>query len=535
MDNLLREIESDEVIVYTDQIYSVNILQKCRDLHSKLVAEGKLEGEFDSDKWMGYSGVKRFGIDFSMDATLYNRHIGKEFGITIVTMKNMLRCYAIYCTGVYIYQTIANEKIGIVKEFLQHYKDKGFKLTATRITTIEDFLGFIGTPDTQIEQITSNIRLQKNNEKSQRQLSSIINYLVIENEVNSIYREGCDDETFKKWFPIYFWVNITFILPLRATEMLVTPHDCIYTENGKTYLKIRRTRLKKGHRTVYYDVYKDYKDFTYEVPDTIVIENIKKYIELTASQERRFLFEYNELMINGMFSLQAFNHLVAAFVEENIIGNPRYDFAKYATGIEEFEPVTAGDSRPIAMANLYFQKSGEDICRQLADHISINTSSGYYTNISETIWASSIVQLQKKLDYEWRYSKEQYEKSDQMAVDIGKSVCVSHKRLLDESNLDDCIEQGRLADCMGCKFYRPTKLELETFMESQQKKADESAKRVIEFMNNTMSIKNKDLTLEEVFLSVQTDATRYRMGCNIKAEEKLEEWQRLKSIRKTSY
>ena len=88
---------------------------------------------------------------------------------------------------------------------------------------------------------------------------------------------------------------------------------------------------------------------------------------------------------------------------------------------------------------------------------------------------------------------------------------------------------------MGCKFYRPTKSELEAFMSLQQKKADESAKRVIEFMNNTMSIKNKDLTLEEVFLSVQTNATRYRMGCNIKAEEKLEEWQRLKSIQKTSF
>lgn len=122
-----------------------------------------------------------------------------------------------------------------------------------------------------------------------------------------------------------------------------------------------------------------------------------------------------------------------------------------------------------------------------------------------------------------------------MAVDTGKSVCTSHKRMLDEENLDDCVEQGHLVDCMGCKFYRPTKSELEAFMSSQQKKTDDSAKRVIEFMNNTMSIKNKDLTLEEVFLSVQTDATRYRMGCNIKAEEKLEEWQRLKSIQKTSF
>lgn len=230
-----------------------------------------------------------------------------------------------------------------------------------------------------------------------------------------------------------------------------------------------------------------------------------------------------------------YSHLIilsAAFVEENIIGNSRYDFAKYATGISEFEPVTAGDSRPIAMANLYFQKSGEDICRQLADHIKINTSSGYYTNISETIWASSVVQLQKKLDYECRHSMEEYEQNGSMVLDTGKSVCTSHKRLLDEENLDDCVEQGHLADCMGCKFYRPTKTEVETFMILQQKKADDSAKRVIEFMNNTMSIKNRDLTLEEIFLSVQTDATRYRMGCDIKAEEKLKEWQRLKNTQK---
>ena len=112
-----------------------------------------------------------------------------------------------------------------------------------------------------------------------------------------------------------------------------------------------------------------------------------------------------------------------------------------------------------------------------------------------------------------------------MAVDTGKSVCTSHKRMVDEENLDDCIEQGHLFDCMGCKYYRPAKAELDTFMSTQQKKADDNAKRVIEF---------KDLTLEEVFLSVQTDATRYRMGCDIKAEEKLKEWQRLKSIQKTN-
>ena len=143
MDNLLRKIETEEVVVYTDQIYSIDVLNKCRKIHEALVAEGKLEGEFSADKWMGYSGVKRFGIDFSMDEALYNAHIGKEFGIGIEKMKNMLRCYAIYCNGVYIYQTIARDKIQVIKDFLQHFKDKDFKLNTTGITTVEDFLGFI--------------------------------------------------------------------------------------------------------------------------------------------------------------------------------------------------------------------------------------------------------------------------------------------------------------------------------------------------------------------------------------------------------
>lgn len=534
MNSFLKKIESEDVIIYTEQVYSTELLNQCRAIHKKLVEEGKIKGDFNSDKWMGYSGVKEIGLNFSLDSALYKKHIGKELGISETTIKNMLRCYAIYCNGIYVYQTISRDKINVIKSFLEKYNDNSFRLEEYEVATIIDFLGFINTPENQIDELVENIKLTKRRSKSQRKLSPIINYLVVENEINNIYRNNPDNQTFIKWFPIYFWVNITFILPLRATEMLLTPHYCISREGSKTFLTIRRTTLKKRKRTVYYDINKDYKEFKYEIPDSVVVKNIEKYLELTNKQERRFLFEYSEDMINNMLSLQSFNRLIFDFMQEYIIGNPKYDFAKYATGITEFEMITAGDSRPIAMANLYFQNAGEDICRQLADHISINTSSGYYTNISETIWASSIIQLQKKLDFDWRESTKKYEQVSINPVSTGKSVCVSQKRVYDEENLDDCIEQGHLSDCMGCKYYRPSRLELDTFMNLQQKKVDECSKRIIEFMNNIMSMKEKESTLEELFLSVQTEGTRYRMGCNIKAEEELKEWQKLKSIQKTN-
>ena len=535
MNNTLRQIETDEVVIYKSHTYSADTLKKCRHLHDGLVEAGKLEGEFEDDKWMGYSGIRRFGMDFSIDPESYKKHVGKEFGISLGTMKNMLRCYAIYCNGVYIYQTISRNKLGVIRLFLEEFPGKNCRLPEHSLIAIEDFLAFIGTPDAQIQGILNRIARARENQPGQRHLSPVINYLVVENEINSLFRSDPDEETFRKWFPIYFWVNITFILPLRATEMLVTPRDCLRrTEDGKVFLTVRRTCLKKGSRTVYYDVNKDYKEFSYEIPDAAVAVTIEKYLSLTSGQERRFLFEYNELMINGMLSLKAFNYLLSEFMEERVIGNPRYDFAKFASGIQEFEKVTAGDSRPIAMANLYFQNAGEDICRQLADHVHIDTSSSYYTNISETIWASSVIRMQKRMEYESRDASERY-RDGQMTAISSHSQCLSPLRQADEENLDDCISEGHLADCMGCRYYLPSRTELEGFLKAQQKRADDGAKRVIEFMNSTMKAKKQEVSMEELFLSVQTDASRYRMGCDLSAKEKYSEWQEHKSSRKTCF
>jgi hypothetical protein len=122
-----------------------------------------------------------------------------------------------------------------------------------------------------------------------------------------------------------------------------------------------------------------------------------------------------------------------------------------------------------------------------------------------------------------------------MLVENDESICVSKRRDMNIEDLSDCIAEGHLEDCMGCKFFRPSIHELNAFLRDQKKKADGSAKRAIEFMNNIMSVKNKKTTLEEVFLSVQTDATRYRMGCNIRVKEKSREWGSHKNIQKTSF
>lgn len=534
MNTMLNRIESEEIVIYTESTYSIEILNKCRDIFGNLVTEGKITGNFDDNEWIGYSGVKKYVINFEINDVLFYQHIGKEFGITVETMKLMVRCYAISCIGTFIFRTVA-EKVNVVKTFLENFKNSSFILPYEDIWAVEDFLGFINTPERQIQSILSQIKKQGKRKKSQRTLKPIINYLAIENEINYMYSKEIDEESFKKWFPIFFWVNITFILPLRATEMLVTPRNCILREKGKVYIRVRRTKLKKGNRAVYYDVEKDYKIYTYEIPDNAVVKAIEEYFNLTSMQDRRFIFEYNKFMTNEILSLQAFNNLVEEFVTEKIIGNSRYDYVKYALGIEEFEAVTAGDSRPIAMANLYFQNTSADICRQLADHVNIDTSAGYYTNVSEIIFNSSIMQYQKKINAGITHREDEYAKALGNALDTGKAVCLSQKRIVDKENLDDCINEGHLQECLGCKYYIPTQKELDAFLDENKRKADDRAIEVIKYLNDTSKLKDNGVNLEELLLEVYTYASTYRMGCDCKAKEVGEEWQKHKNSQMNSY
>lgn len=145
-----------------------------------------------------------------------------------------------------------------------------------------------------------------------------------------------------------------------------------------------------------------------------------------------------------------------------------------------------------------------------------------------------MIRLQRRMDYGERYAREQYRRGELSSIPSGES-CTSERRLEDREDLYDCIKEGHLEDCMGCRYYRPSAKELAEFMEVQKKRADEGAKRVIEFMNNTMKAKGRDISMEELFLAVQTDACRYRMGCEIYAKEKYEEWQEHRNIRKNCF
>lgn len=522
MENTLRQIETEDIVIYKQFCYSANVIEMTKRFVEDLIRDGVIvKGSFDDDTWICYSGVKNFEISFDFDKSVYEKHIGKEFGISYEIMKRMIKCYVAYCTGEYIFGTLAREVTNKIKEFLCCYKNREFRLTSTERYYVENFLAFINTPEPMIDDVLANIRKKELRKRSVRTLSPLINYLVIENEINEMFSGAISDEEFIKYFPIYFWVNITFILPLRATEMLVTPFDCIVINDNEITLKVRRTILKGGKHRVYYDVDRDYEIFTYHLRGIIkkqVFEIIQRYQEMTKEHKRRFLFDYGATFTNEMLSLPGFNNLIKVFMDDRVMGNLQYEYAKRVSGLDEFEYVTAGDSRPIAMANLYFQDAGADICRQLANHMNITTSESYFTNVSETLYYSSIMQMQNRINKE--FSDEKVNKSDLVVKD--RFGCTSPKRLNDKSDIEDC--KGHYEDCFGCKYYFPNDKEIKEHMENRKEKFEYYVKKMQSVLTSSNKIRGKDIDTDELFLWVHTTSVRYKESTDVYAEKEAEKW-----------
>lgn len=529
MDNILRQIDIDESLVfYTENQYSQTNRQKFTDVFQKLHADGKIYSAFEAACWICSSDIKKFQVDFSYDEFAYKSHIGKETGIVRSLMTDMLKCYAIYICGEFIFRTIALKIISI-KTFLTQFGDPAYKIQDQERIAIIDFLQFIGTPEHQIYQMIGQVPCIRGVRPKQRELSHLINYMAVENELTDMYSScSFSENEFIYWFPIYFWAKVTFILPLRATEMLVTPYNCIsYNQGGKIYLSVRRTQLKKGKRTVCYDVEKDYKIFTYQIPDSDVVKNIEKYQKLTAGHERRFLFDYSKYAVNEILSLRTFNLLLSEFVRTHLVGNHKYDYSRFAAGIQEFDLISAGDSRPIAMSNLFYQDTGADICRQLADHTNINVSAGYYTNVGNTVLASSIMHLQRM----WNQERKSLARGKTNALEVHQS-CASPKQPLKTGNIEDCMREGQLEECFGCRYYMPSSEELEKEIKNRKRKLDAASRELIECMSGGKDIIDQ---MDKYFLDAHTGITRYKIACDVKAKEELQKWQRYKPTQRNSY
>lgn len=99
-------------------------------------------------------------------------------------------------------------------------------------------------------------------------------------------------------------------------------------------------------------------------------------------------------------------------------------------------------------------------------------------------------------------------------------------------DITDCVAEGHIAECFGCRYYSPASGVLEKELLERKKKLDTASRKMIEGMANGKEILDQ---MDKLFLDAHTGINRYKTACDEKAEEELKKWQRHKPTQTIYY
>lgn len=446
----IKRIDNHFLMLSTS-VYSPSDEIQARQLFDQACQDALLAGSYDDDHWIMTDRISIFTISFSLDEDLYNDHGLEYTGMEYSQIIPALKCFVVrHLLHQYTGQLL-REITRQIQRYLESISDLSeYQVSRECIYPVMTFMTYLGLSKQRIDHIKRTItRKRQHGSIGQRQLQPMILYAIIDRELDALYEsDHTEDKLF--YFCVWFWSKVSMILPLRPTEMLLTPWNL--TQTNKDYrITVRRSRLK-GHSFSFYVSYTvggDYKEHEFRLPEKIIsVINWYKG-QFDYSTEPDYLFDF--VKIGCTSPVATLNARIRKFVQNYIIGNHSYDFARYVAEVDEFEPPHAGDSRVIALTNLYFSDSGPEICMALAGHKSIETARHYYTNIAQSISASACMKVIRR--HERERSRIDHDMTTALThVSEAHAGCTFPCRSGDEL-LNECKKQRHLEDCFGCPHY----------------------------------------------------------------------------------
>lgn len=294
---------------------------------------------------------------------------------------------------------------------------------------------------------------------NKRRLADFQSYLKFNDLINEFWATA-DKRQKLFYFPLFFWWNLTAILPLRPTEFLLIPRDCLEIgNNGENILTIRRTKLKGRSEKIAYRIKDDYECKKYVIADALAAE-LHSYMKATRNMQ--------ETSIDTLFLQEPHYHYFGTqtkpaskyYSYANLNTCLRYFYQEIAGAAStELNTIRLGDTRHIAMVNLIISGGSPVICRELAGHSDIDISSHYFSNISNLVECVTLERYRKTMGgkasmiggakfplavpHEWYRLPEGWcDDSSIRNGDIGECLKITGA-------------QGEIGNCSRCIHYHP--------------------------------------------------------------------------------
>ena len=472
-----------------------------------------MEGTFHDEVWTLTDEVRCTRLDFSIDPDVYKKGAGRWIGCSRNKFTLYMKTYVVFQMGqivlFHLYDTVR-----LLKKLAAMDSETASLLRSTDVEA--EFLSYIPdwsqSRDRVIEAVEERSLTERWMKKVPRQLSDFRSYLLFDKELGEFWSSAKEEEK-AVYFPVYLWWKLTAVLPLRPTEFLLTPADCVAHENGKDILTVRRSRMKKkGSRRVTYTISEDYEESRYEIPAELA-ETIREYqsrFSLDETIKPPTLFPPGPYGLSGHMTYVQMNRLLKKFILKELHSD-----------IE----IHLGDTRHLAMINLMLSGGSPTICKALAGHEDINISANYYSNLSRIIESTV---------YEFYRGNEQGAALDGTmffplrlpahSIRIQDGWC--DYPAVRDGDISQCLQNysspGTMGDCVNCSHFFPNKKGLRLkIVEDRKRAVDESTAFLIQMVEQVRKGREMQESIASAMARLQQDSLKYMSALRRKYETEM--------------
>ena len=411
-----------------------------------------LNESFKDDVWVVTNQLRKTTLRFCPNEVSFQRYGKKWLRCGCHNFVDGVKAYVIFqmgSVGLSGIKAISNRLVSLVES------PNDVLPADSHVIEFLKLLPGTETKDQVIEDLEERLLFSRKRDAKgkQRILSEFENYFRFNDAMESFWQDaGSKEKLF--YFPLYLWWTLTAILPLRATEFLLTPRDCLEKKNGENILAVRRSALKGGQGKVRYNIDGDYMLMKYSIPGKMAA-GIEWYREATA-----------DMPISDLGTLFLHSPHYSFFSRGAPAGSIYYTYQNLSTCLRRFQEdvmgidsdekrINLGDTRHLAMISLIVSGGSPVVCRELAGHEDVNISSHYYSNISRFVECATY-EMHKK-----RHGRRNADILSRRSVATGASVEVGGGRCDSAAyvagNISDCIrsmgENGELGQCICCPHF----------------------------------------------------------------------------------
>lgn len=442
------------------------------------------DGVFADDKWFLSDEYATYSFDFNIAPDDY-REFGNFIDMDLDDFKLCLKTFVIGLMGSYVIGSIRNF-IHDVKKFsvcyienLDSFNDVSFIVFLQHISDFFSVLPSDGREKQlnkillRIDDIQDNIFLKSPALKKQRMLATFDSYFLFNDILKKSFLESQDIQEKIFFFPLWFWWNISGVLPMRPREVLLTQRNCLSVIDGKTYLTIRKNKIKGSGRTKEYKIDSDYTTFKCEIPEHIANE-IKWYINATndyMDNELQTLFvtdthyikwERSRPSNSRYYTYVNLRTCLRYFYTDIICGRYDYNIVDRINGQHlgdnEINYLHLGDTRHIALINSILEGANPAIAAVLAGQDRPEVTAHYYSNITELIECKTYRQLKSltKGNQNYVLNKPSHLNIGDFTALEDDSRCYSKR--VSQGDFSDCYKvcgpAGEIGYCSDCTYHR---------------------------------------------------------------------------------